>query len=85
MIRFILSTYIGGCINGVGVDVASTTHVPRVINMSRGKSLSEVECGKILTFHEKGHLKWEITGQSQFVFVFVLASTATIKYNRRRI
>ena len=34
-------------ITGVGVDVASTTHVPRVTNMSRGKSLSEVECGKI--------------------------------------
>ena len=33
--------------------------------MSRGKSLSEVECGKILAFHEKGHLKREITQQSQ--------------------
>ena len=52
-------------ITGAGVDVASTTHVPRVTNMSRGKSLSEVECGKILTFHEKGHLKWEITERSQ--------------------
>ena len=52
-------------ITGVGVDVASTTHAPRVTNMSRGKSLSEVECGKILAFHEKGHLKLVITGQSQ--------------------
>ena len=27
--------------------------------------MSEVECGKILAFHEKGHLKHEITQQSQ--------------------
>ena len=52
-------------ITGVGVDVASTTRVPRVTNMSRGKSLSEVECGKILAFHEKGHLKRESSWQSQ--------------------
>jgi len=52
-------------ITGVGVDVALTTHVPRVTNMPRGKSLSEVECGKILAIHEKGYLKWEIAWQSQ--------------------
>ena len=52
-------------ITGAGFDVASTTHVPRVTNMSRGKSLSEVGCGKILAFHVKGHLKQEITRQSK--------------------
>jgi len=52
-------------ITGVGVDVASTTRVPRDTNMSRGKRLSEVECGKILAIHEKRYLKREIARQSQ--------------------